>query len=141
MYHDYSLEIDRTLELYGAALAGVLSHLLIFVHGEWHVQATNLLEFYSLLFIAVTYRDSRTHDLSLFLSLQRGWELCATYALSLWVSMILYRLIFHPLRHFPGPVLARCSKMWHVVKCRSSKNHLLVQNLQTDYGDFVRTGG
>ncbi|KAL8793202.1 MAG: hypothetical protein Q9195_004232 [Heterodermia aff. obscurata] len=52
--------------------------------------------------------------------------------------MIVYRVFFHPLRKFPGPSAASISKLWHVAKCRNSKNHLLMEELFTKYGSFVR---
>lgn len=54
--------------------------------------------------------------------------------------MTIYRLFFHPLRRFPGPVLARVSKLWHVFHCINSRNYLLLDKLHLQYGEFVRTG-
>ena len=48
--------------------------------------------------------------------------------------------MFHPLHHFPGPALAKVSKLWNVAHCLGSKNHLLLDGLHKEYGDFVRTG-
>lgn len=64
----------------------------------------------------------------------------ACYLSSLFTSILVYRLSFHRLGTFPGPVLARSSKLWHAWKVRYSKNHLLLDRLHHQYGDFVRTG-
>jgi hypothetical protein len=64
----------------------------------------------------------------------------ATYAVGLYGSMIVYRLFFHPLRHFPGPVLVKVSKFWHVFWLSGLQNHLLMEDLHQQYGDFVRIG-
>ena len=52
----------------------------------------------------------------------------------------MYRVFFHRLRNFPGPVLASVSKFWHVAHCLDSKNHILLERLHEEYGDFVRIG-
>ena len=62
------------------------------------------------------------------------------YLSSLFTSIVVYRLFFHRLRAFPGPVLAQSSKLWHAWQGRHSKNHLLLDQLYHHYGDFVRTG-
>lgn len=62
------------------------------------------------------------------------------YVSSLFASMAVYRLFFHRLCGFPGPLLARTTKLWHAWKGRHSKNHLLLDELHHKYGDFVRTG-
>ncbi|OOF94575.1 hypothetical protein ASPCADRAFT_26369, partial [Aspergillus carbonarius ITEM 5010] len=62
------------------------------------------------------------------------------YLVSLLSSITIYRAFFHPLRHFPGPFGARISKLWHVWQVRDSKNYRVLDNLHTQYGDFVRTG-
>ncbi|KAK2745695.1 hypothetical protein FQN57_003592 [Myotisia sp. PD_48] len=51
-------------------------------------------------------------------------------------------LFFHRLTiaGFRGPKIASVTKIWHMWKCRSSKNHLVLDELHQKYGDFVRTG-
>ena len=63
-----------------------------------------------------------------------------TYIVSLFSSIIVYRLFFHPLRHFPGPTLAAASKLRHVFKCRHGKNFRVLEDAHHQYGNFVRTG-
>ena len=63
-----------------------------------------------------------------------------SYATALFGSMTVYRTIFHRLRNFPGPPVARITKFWHLVQCLDSRNHLLLDHLHHQYGDFVRTG-
>ncbi|OQE89490.1 hypothetical protein PENNAL_c0014G05119 [Penicillium nalgiovense] len=53
---------------------------------------------------------------------------------------MVYRLIFHRLKYFPGPKLAAVSKLWHVWKCRDSRGHLVLEAWHEKYGEFVRTG-
>jgi len=67
-------------------------------------------------------------------------EVLAAYLLPLFTSIIAYRLFFHRLRHFPGPIGARISKLWHTWQVREAKNHLVLDKLYHEYGTFVRTG-
>ena len=123
-----------------AGLAGVLSHIYVFVHGEWHRQATKILYFYFSLFAAVTAFKVIYYYDPWLQALTWASKICNAYAFGLYASLISYRLFFHRLHAFPGPVLARISKFWHVGQCLDSKNYLLVQELRKRYGDFVRTG-
>ncbi|KAL8754101.1 MAG: hypothetical protein Q9184_005223 [Pyrenodesmia sp. 2 TL-2023] len=54
--------------------------------------------------------------------------------------MTVCRRFFHRLRHFPGPWTAGITKFWHVYHCATSQNHLLLDRLHGQYGQFVRTG-
>ena len=122
-----------------AAIAGFLSHILFFVWGEHHMQAPKL----SLAFSVLS---------SIFLvnnSVQNNWRGCAvthtvaviaSYGCTLFTSIIIYRFFFHRLRHFPGPFLARVSKLWHVAKLLQKPNFILLDELHEAYGDFVRIG-
>lgn len=62
------------------------------------------------------------------------------YLLGLYSSMVVYRIFFHRLRHFPGPKLASVSKLWHVFHALDSRNHQLFERLHEQYGDYVRIG-
>ena len=128
------------LEIFASGIAGLLSHRLLFVSGEWHLRATGLLRFYLLSYATITLYEVYMRHLGWRLGFASSSMICGVYALCLWGSMIVYRLFFHPLRDFPGPVLARVSKLWHVAHCYDSKNHLLMERLFKKYGSFVRTG-
>lgn len=127
------------MEILVSGVAGLLSHQIVFASGEWHLQATVLLKFYSLLYAVVIFIEASRKG-----SWQQGFLLgsllCGVYAICLWGSMIVRRLFFHPLCDFPGPWLARTSKLWHVARSVDSKNHLVMHELYEKYGSFVRTG-
>ncbi|KAG4415830.1 hypothetical protein IFR04_011010 [Cadophora malorum] len=74
------------------------------------------------------------------LAVQAEIHVVVVYLTSLFASIFNYRLFFHRLHSFPGPIGARTSKIWHVWKVRNSKNHLLMDELCHRYGTFVRTG-
>ncbi|KAF2199990.1 cytochrome P450 monooxygenase-like protein [Delitschia confertaspora ATCC 74209] len=63
-----------------------------------------------------------------------------SYLTSLFASMIIYRLCFHPLKNFPGPKLAAVTKFWHVYRSRNSTNYLVMEEIHKQYGNLVRTG-
>jgi tryprostatin B 6-hydroxylase len=59
---------------------------------------------------------------------------------SLWTSIIVYRLFFHRLREFPGPVLARVSKLYHASRILRRNNFEVIQEWHDMYGPIVRVG-
>ncbi|KAH8727656.1 cytochrome P450 [Phaeosphaeriaceae sp. PMI808] len=58
-----------------------------------------------------------------------------------WLYIGTYRTFFHPLRTFPGPFKARLSKWWSIKQTLDSSRrlHRTQQQMQKQYGDFVRT--
>jgi hypothetical protein len=65
----------------------------------------------------------------------------AIYWTFLVVSTTSYRLSpFHPLAKYPGPVLARISRLWAAKQSSSGKQHLTNDELHKRYGDVIRTG-
>lgn len=117
-----------------AILTGVLAHLCIFIHGEWHLRGAKVVTVHLILFAGLyaleTFRTEHgqpTILISLYLS-------------ALFSSIFIYRLSFHRLRGFPGPRAAALSKLWHVWKCRDSRGHHVLESWHQRYGPFVRTG-
>lgn len=123
-----------------ATLLGVLAHLGLFIRGEWHLRAPGVVVFHAVFAVlawgALTWErpETRLHALGTVI------ELLSCYMIGLFSSITIYRLFFHRLRHFPGPRLAAVSKLWHVFKCRDSRNHLVLESMNQQYGSFVRTG-
>lgn len=125
--------------LYLAAAAGFLSHVVFFVNGEHHIRPLKLVLLFSigtfgLLIIQLSQSNgvvSAVGDTLLEIS---------SYGFTLFASIIVYRLFFHRLRRFPGPTLARVSKLWHVIKLSQKPNFRLLDELHDKYGDFVRIG-
>lgn len=57
------------------------------------------------------------------------------------ISIVTYRLFFHRLRVFPGPVGAGISKFWAMKQAaKDIKWNVKVQEMHKVYGDFVRIG-
>ncbi|GFF54479.1 probable endo-1,4-beta-xylanase C [Aspergillus udagawae] len=106
------------------AIAGILSHVLYFRHGEHHVYSRIYLV---LLVVSTTIATVFSH-----------YSYMLVYLASLYTSILVYRLLLHPLHSFPGPLLARVSSLWFIFPNR--KAHLTLQNLHSQYGPIVRTG-
>lgn len=63
------------------------------------------------------------------------------FYLALVCSIVTYRLFFHRLRHFPGPLGARVSRIYTAsIASRKIQYFKEVDKLHQEYGDFVRTG-
>ncbi|KAJ3564856.1 hypothetical protein NPX13_g7701 [Xylaria arbuscula] len=63
------------------------------------------------------------------------------YMTALFTSILLYRAFFHPLRHFPGPRLARLSQFYHFFRIRAKvDNYRHLDRLHAQYGEYVRVG-
>jgi hypothetical protein len=53
-------------------------------------------------------------------------------------SNIIYNLLLHPNRKYPGPLLARTSRIWFVWSSNTGKFHLHLQKAHRTYGPVVR---
>ncbi|KAK8107523.1 cytochrome P450 [Apiospora kogelbergensis] len=59
----------------------------------------------------------------------------------IFVSIGFYRLFFHRLRRFPGPLLAKLTKFFSVsLAVKTVQYHKDVARMHDEYGDFIRTG-
>ncbi|KAH8828635.1 cytochrome P450 [Flagelloscypha sp. PMI_526] len=64
-----------------------------------------------------------------------------TFNASLWTSIVVHRLLIHRLRKFPGPWLAKLTRLWAFwVQKDDMQMHLIMQQLHDQYGDIVRIG-
>ena len=125
-------------EVLTAAAAGIGSHIMFFVRGEHHMKAPLLAALIPICF--ALFAISHLPGGNLFQALRSSSLICIAFASGLYGSMVIYRVILHPLRSFPGPALARVSKFWHVFKVADRRNYLLLEKLHGQYGDIVRTG-
>src|SRR4051794_13991282 len=85
-------------------ILGVLSHLLIFIHGELNNYAVQIFLAFSCSFAALLIV---TGPYSAVLH-------CSAYLVGLVSSMVVYRLFFHRLRKYPGPLLMRITQLYSV---------------------------
>ena len=109
-----------------AIIAGLLAHQLVFIHGEWHLRGPRVVVLHLLLgtlLYATHYFGHGSPGASLVWTIY----LAICYIASLFTSIAVYRLMFHRLKHFPGPRLVALTKLWHVWQCRDSRGHLVLQ--------------
>ena len=134
--------VQQYTKLYLApAAAGILSHHFIFIRNEHHIQAPYIFRFFLFLLLFLFIAEARIWALNTSAQAAKNSALIIlSYSLSLFTSIILYRIFFHPLRRFPGPIWARVSKFWHIGKLLSQPNFRVLDDLHQQYGDFVRTG-
>ncbi|KAL9052535.1 MAG: hypothetical protein Q9162_005339 [Coniocarpon cinnabarinum] len=119
---------------------GVGVHRAIFRQGEWHLQAPWILIFHIIAFASLSYAIFLLKSEQSYIKLFLIAQITATYLSSLFTSIVAHRLLSSPLSSFSGPLPAKISKLWHLYKCLDAKNHLLLDDLHKQYGDFVRTG-
>lgn len=133
--------------LAGSATAGLVAHHGFFIHGEWHLRVPSIvfghvalaaLTLYCVPVIAASSSGDQVVVQVHYLRLCTGMYAC--YLTALFASVTIYRLLFHKLKHFPGPKLAAVSKLWQVWHARHATNHLVMQGLYKKYGQFVRSG-
>ncbi|CZR64603.1 related to pisatin demethylase cytochrome P450 [Phialocephala subalpina] len=125
-----------------SALLGVASHLGYFIHGEHHLEAVRLaiLLFTSPLciFTFIIKFDPRSAAWS---AARLTAIIVSPYLASLTTSILTYRVFFHPLRRFPGPLSAKLTKLAHVLRLlKKSDNYLQADRLHKKYGEIVRIG-
>lgn len=65
-----------------------------------------------------------------------------TYLVTLFASISLYRLFFHPTRIYPGPFWARLWSWWKIKAFidHSEQGYAVFDELHQKYGDVVRIG-
>ncbi|KAI0976356.1 cytochrome P450 monooxygenase-like protein [Xylaria arbuscula] len=125
----------------GSAVAGLVSHLSYFIHGE------HMLSAYKLVIAAIFGPPAAVASLSTLAgySLSHAVQLTAVgygaYMVALFTSILVYRAFLHPLRHFDGPKLARLSQFYHFFRIKAKvDNYRHLDRLHAQYGEYVRVG-
>ncbi|KAL4803988.1 cytochrome P450 [Aspergillus unguis] len=136
-----TLSVTAISPLCASAAAGALIHWTYFVHGEHHLEAPWLFR------IAIAAPVLIALGLWQYTPLDAGQaavltaQLVGSFYAALYTSIVLYRVLFHRLKRFPGPSAARVSKLWHVWRLGPrSDNFMQLDSLRAQYGDYVRTG-
>ncbi|KAI0412607.1 cytochrome P450 [Xylaria grammica] len=127
----------------GGALSGIAIHHGLFIHGEWHHHAPNILRSYAAILGCVVLARIALHEPEFAFGLSSSLMIASFFhVFGLLTSILAYRRFFHRLNkaNFPGPWWARYTKIWQIWKNRHSRNHLYLHNLHQMYGDVVRTG-
>ncbi|KAJ4022881.1 hypothetical protein NW752_003336, partial [Fusarium irregulare] len=138
-YDGLLFETQVTSRALTAVVAGLAVHHLLLRKGEWHLKAPTIIETWMLSFSVLYSLEAMCGSGSTLGNAINGLYFMSAFTLSLLTSIVVYRVFFHKLKSFPGPRLAAISKLWHSVNCVGAKNHLLLEQMRKQYGDFVRT--
>jgi hypothetical protein len=123
------------IELGAGAAVDLLSHWAFFIRGEHDLYGST-----SRRMSWSSLRKCRLQDLTVK---HASWETAAietAYVVALFSSMITYRMLFHPLRHIPGPLRLRWTKLTQTWDMARFRNCDLLHELRGQYGDVVRFG-
>ncbi|OBS15711.1 hypothetical protein FPOA_13494 [Fusarium poae] len=124
-----------------SALAGVLSHHIVFRPYEIDGAAWNLVFTYIGLFVALCIVYAQIAGFGFFASLCHTLLVATTYNVSLTASILVYRAFFHRLRSFPGPFMTKLSRFDTLRKvAKTTRGCEDIQGLHKKYGNVVRIG-
>lgn len=120
-------------------VSGVLGEVFLFSRGEWDRHAPQVMKAFTFASAGSIVLFWKGFGLPIVASI-RETALHGTALLAgLFGSMIAYRLFFHPLRSFPGPVAARISSFWVIKQSAPDlRFYVKLRELHAHYGDFVR---
>ena len=66
---------------------------------------------------------------------------CTSFVTGLFLSMLIYRVFFHPLKDYPGPFMAKITQWHHVFSIiNKNDNYMRLHKLHQQYGEYVRVG-
>lgn len=126
-----------------AALTGATAHATLYRHGEWDLEAHRVVISYILVLAgAITLQNSNVLD-NLGVLAPPHWavKVVGCHILGIYISMLLYRGLFHRLSKFPGPTFAKLSNFYVTfLSARRFKLHREIEEFHRRYGDYVRIG-
>ncbi|KAF7543399.1 hypothetical protein G7046_g10009 [Stylonectria norvegica] len=126
-------QLQQCLE---AGAVGLLAHSLYFIHWSQDTAALKVAVGHVVALTALLSAEIFAHGLKE--GLLAGLANFAAYLAALFTSIIVYRIFFHRLRHFPGPLGGRCSKLYGFNLTLGGKAHEEYDALLNHYGEFVR---
>ncbi|KAK3312632.1 cytochrome P450 [Apodospora peruviana] len=120
-----------------AAITGILSHLLYFIRGYHVTSAYGILMAHTSIYAALTV--AATSQTGLVSGILVSTAMFTSYLAALFTSIIIYRVFFHRLSHFPGPLFAKMTKFYGPWTNRNGQMHIEQNKLFEKYGsDIVR---
>lgn len=120
---------------------GILTHLAVIRNLEVEKHLRLSLITITLLIPLSIHQYSTSYHVTLWTATAWVGTALGSFFSGLGISVVVYRLFFHPLRRFPGPVLARLTKLYGTwLAGKESMYHKELQVMHDKYGDFVRTG-
>lgn len=120
-------------------IAGIATHQGFFSIGEHHMHGILYLQIFSgicCLLLSTLLCMGRTFVQALLTIL----TLAIHYLIGIYGSLLVYRIFFSPLRHFPGPWLAKVSALNFAFQVRNSNANKTLLKLHQEHGDIVCIG-
>lgn len=136
-----ALEYDICSLAASASLFGVILHasILRVIFVEQHLY--QLLGLYLASVVTIGYSYINLTELSILQSLGRTALLSISFNTGLVLSIGVYRLFFHRLRGFPGPLGSKLTRFYDTsLAAKNVQYNVEVEKMHQKYGDFIRTG-
>lgn len=122
-------------------ILGVSLHVFVLRRGEWDPAVPKMLATVGASHLALCLGLVLRAKADLWSAVKTSSSLVATSILGIYLSMLVYRAVFHRLNRFPGPFLARLSNFYFAgVTLKSYQEYIELQKLHRKYGDVVRIG-
>ncbi|KAK0671599.1 putative cytochrome P450 E-class, group I [Cercophora samala] len=119
-----------------ASTTGFLTHTLYFINGFHDTSALRIILVHFTTYLCLTaYSITQVGVIS---GLVISTAVTLSYLATLFTSIVTYRLFFHPLRHIPGPFVAKVTKLYGPYTARNGQMHLEQTKLFKKYGKLVR---
>lgn len=122
-----------------AATIGIVSHVFYFHRGEHHLYGSLYVKTLASL-VAVLVGASVFEPAAVPFSAKQVLSVSGWYLFGLYASVLVYRVLLHPLNKFSGPWPARLTSVWLSTQYGKSNAHAKIQQLHQKYGDFMRVG-
>ncbi|KAI1773062.1 putative benzoate 4-monooxygenase cytochrome P450 [Hypoxylon cercidicola] len=123
-----------------SAVMGIVFHLAIARRLEMEYFMYRFLALFLFTVIAVS-SVYLLAEVSLFRTAARICVLAGCFNAGLFSSMVIYRLLFHRLGRFPGPLDLKVSRFFSAYRAaKEAQYYKELAKLHETYGDFIRTG-
>ena len=121
-------------------LLGILCHLSI-IKIEFELVMYHLMALLTLSFFGLIYTFVNSGSCSLLEAFAKTSLFFTAFNIGIFASIGIYRLFFHRIRHFPGPIGMKLSRFYAAhLNAKNYQFYKELENMHDTYGDFVRTG-
>ncbi|KAK0710627.1 cytochrome P450 [Lasiosphaeris hirsuta] len=118
------------------ATVGLLSHILYFIRGYHDTQALGIFASHVVAYTALA--GPLVAEKGIYTGGLTASAIFTSYLVALFTSIGVYRVFFHRLSRFPGPLAAKLTKFYGPYTARNGQMHLEQNKLFEKYGDIVR---
>ncbi|KAM7185435.1 cytochrome P450 [Naviculisporaceae sp. PSN 640] len=123
-----------------AFVSGVTSHLAFFRIGEHHLHGRTYILTAIAIFIFSVSAQSYLFEIPFSLATSNSKYFSIWYFTGLYSSLMIFRVFFHPLRNFPGPLGCKISSAWFATYLGKQDSFHQLEKLHQRYGKFLRIG-